>query len=203
MKPRMVVRRSVSEAREETKRAGEALVVGLVVGVFHLAFVSGRFATEEGTGGLQFLFGCTFTTGILWAMLALRSLAADKPAGPEIDDGLTSMAVTAWAVALIPPRAENYLSEGSVDDFSRVYVPVCLLVVFVVLGAQALWPKREVRLLWLRLFASLAVTFFMLAGFLVFLSGGEGAVPGALRSAGFGTVTLVAAGVQWWRSRAG
>ncbi len=199
----MVVRRSVSGAREETKRAGEALVVGLVVGVFHLAWVSGRFATEEGTGGLQFLFGCTFTTGILWAMLALRSLAADKPPGPEIDDGLISMAVTAWAIALIPPRGANYLREGGVDDFSLVYVPVCLLVVFVVLGAQALWPKREVRLLWLRLFASLAVTFFMVAGFLVFLSGGEGAVPVALRSAGFGAVTLVAAGVQWWRSRAG
>ena len=196
------MRRSVSGAREETKRAGEALVVGLVVGVFHLGWVSGRFSTVEGTGGLQFLFGCTFTTGILWAMLALRSLAADKPSGPEIDDGLTSMAVTAWAIALIPPRAANYLREGAVDDFSRVYVPVCLLVVFVVLGAQALWPKREVRLVWLRLFASLAVTFFLLAGFIVFLSGGEGAVPLATRASGFGAVTLVVAGVQWWRTRA-
>lgn len=198
----MVVRGVVSEAREETKRASEALVVGWVVGVFHLAWVSGRFATEQGTGGLQFLFGCTFTTGILWAMLALRSLAADQPAGPEIDDGVTSMAVTAWAIALIPPRAANYLDEGGVDDFSRVYVPVCLLVVFVVLGAQALWPKREVRLVWLRLFASLSVTLFLLAGFLVFLSGGEDAVPVAMRAAGFGAVTLVGAGVQWWRTRA-
>ncbi len=80
---------------------------------------------------------------------------------------------------------------------------MCLLVVFVVLGAQALWPKREVRLVWLRLFASLSVTFFMLAGFLVFLSGGEDAVPVALRSVVFGAITLVAAAVQWWRSRAG
>ena len=198
----MVVRPIVSGAREETKRAGEALVVGWVVGVFHLAWVSGRFATEQGSGGLQFLFGCTFTTGILWAMLSLRSLAADKPVGPEIDDGFISMAVTAWAVALMPPRAANYLQEGGVDDFSRVYVPVCLLVVFVVLGAQAIWPKREVRLVWLRFFASLSVTFFMLAGFVVFLSGGEDAVTVALRSAGFGAVTLVAAAVQWWRTRA-
>lgn len=197
----MLVRGVVSGAREETKRASEALVLGWVVGVFHLGWVSGRFATVQGTGGLQFLFGCTFTTGILWAMLALRSLAADKPAGPEIDDGITSMAVTGWAIALIPPRAANYLAEGGVDDFSRVYVPVCLLVVLVVLGAQALWPKREVRLLWLRFFASLAVTFFLLAGFLVFLSGGEEAVPVGMRAAGFGAVTVVTF-VQWWRSRA-
>jgi len=33
----------------------------------------------------------------------LRSLAADKPVGPELDDGLTSMAVTAWVLALVPP----------------------------------------------------------------------------------------------------
>ena len=68
----MLFHRPVSGTREETKRAAESLVVGLVVGVLHLAFVSDRFATEQGRGGLTFLFGCTFTTGILWAILALR-----------------------------------------------------------------------------------------------------------------------------------
>ena len=73
----MLVRVPVSGAREEMKRATETLVVGLVIGVFHLIWVSNRFATEQGSGGLTMLFGCTFTTGILWVMLALRSLAAD------------------------------------------------------------------------------------------------------------------------------
>lgn len=50
MQSRMLVRTRV---REETKRAAETLVVGLVVGLFHLTWVSNRFATEQGSGGLQ------------------------------------------------------------------------------------------------------------------------------------------------------
>jgi hypothetical protein len=197
----MVVRPRVSGAREETKRAAETLVVGLVAGVLHLAFLSDRFSTEQGAGGITLLTGCTFTTGVLWAMLMLRSLAADKPVGPEIDDGLTSMAVTAWLMALVPPRASNFALEGGVDDFSRAYLPVSLLVVFVMLGAQALWPKREERLVWLRLFSSLAVASALLAGFLVFVSGGVDAGPVATRALGVGAVAAVAAGVQWYRTR--
>ncbi|MDP1823243.1 MAG: hypothetical protein Q8L48_08380 [Archangium sp.] len=195
----MVVRGGV---REETKRAAESLGVALVVGVLHLAWVSQRFTTEQGGGGVTLLVGCTFTTGVLWAMLALRSLAADKPAGPELDDGVTSMAVTAWLLALIPPRAANFIPEGAVDDFSRAYLPVSLLVVFFMLGAQALWPKREERLVWLRLFSSLAAACFALAGFLVFVSGGVDAGPVALRAVVVGGVASVSAGVQWWRTRA-
>jgi hypothetical protein len=197
----MLVRATVSGAREETKRAAETLVVGLVVGVFHLTWLSGRFATDQGSGGLTMLFGCTFTTGILWVMLALRSLAADKPAGPEIDDGLVSMAVTAWVMALVPPRASNFLAEGGVDDFAKAYLPVCLIAVFLVLGAQALWPKREVKYLWLRLLSSTAVSFFVLAGFVVFVSGGADAGAVALRAVGCGVVVTLATGVQWWRAR--
>lgn len=192
----------MSDVREETKRAAESLGLGLVAGVLHLAFLSDRFATAQGGGGVTLLVGCTFTTGVLWAMLMLRSLAADKPPGPEIDDGLTSMAVTAWVLALIPPRASNFLLEGGVDDFAFAYLPVSLLVVFVVLGAQALWPKREVRLVWLRLFSSLAVACAALAGFLVFVSGGADAGPGAARALGVGALAGVAAAVQWQRTRA-
>jgi hypothetical protein len=195
---RMLVRGCV---REETKRAAETLVVGLVVGLFHLTFLSNRFATEQGSGGLTLLFGCTFTTGILWAMLALRSLAADKPVGPEIDDGVVSMAVTAWVMALVPPRASNFIPEGGVDDFAKAYLPVCLIAVFLVLGAQALWPAREVKFLWLRLLSSTALSFFVLAGCLVFISGGEDAGAVAVRSVGFGVVTAIATGVQWYRAR--
>jgi peptidoglycan/LPS O-acetylase OafA/YrhL len=198
---RMVVRAPVSGAREETKRAIESLVVGLVFGVFHLIWVSDRFATEQGSGGLTMLLGCTFTTGILWVMLALRSLAADKPIGPELDDGVVSMAVTAWVMALIPPRAANFLPEGGVDDFAKVYLPVCLVAVFLVLGAQALWPKRETKFLWLRLLSSIAVSFFLLAGFVVFVSGGAEAGETGLRAVGCGGVASLATGVQWWRAR--
>jgi peptidoglycan/LPS O-acetylase OafA/YrhL len=191
----------VSGAREETKRAAESLVVGLVAGALHLAVLSDRFTTEQGRGGLTLLVGCTFTTGVLWAMLMLRSLAADKPVGPELDDGLTSMAVTAWVLALVPPRASNFLLDGAVDDFSRAYLPVSLLVVFVMLGAQALWPRREERLVWLRLFSTLAVASALLAGFLVFVSGGADAGGVATRALGVGAVAAVAAGVQWYRVR--
>lgn len=197
----MLFRPPVSGASEETKRAAESLVVGLVLGVLHLAFVSDRFTTEQGSGGLTFLFGCTFTTGVLWAMLALRSLAADKPAAPELDDGLTSMAVMVWVLALVPARAGNFFPEGGVDDFSRAYLPVCLLVVFVMLAAQALWPKREERLVWLRFFSSLCVSFGLLAGFLFFVSGGPDAAAVAVRALGFGGAAGVAAGVQRWRTR--
>lgn len=187
----MLVRAAVSAAREETKRAAESLVVALVVGALHLAWLSGRFTTEQGSGGLTLLFGCTFITGILWAMLALRSLAADKPVGPELDDGLVSMAATAWAIALNPPRASNFLSEPPVDDFAKVYLPVSLVAVFLVLGAQVVWPKREVRFLWLRLFSALAVSCFLLAGFVVFVSGGEAAVSVGVRAAAMGALSSV------------
>ena len=197
----MVVRPRVSGAREETKRAAESLGVGLVAGVLHLAILSDRFSTEQGGGGVTLLVGCTFTTGVLWAMLMLRSLAADKPVGPEIDDGLAAMAVTAWLLALVPPRAANFVLEGAVDDFSKAYLPVSLAVVFVMLGAQALWPKREERLVWLRMFSSLAVSSALLAGFLVFVSGGADAGPVATRALGVGAVAAVGAGVQWYRAR--
>jgi len=190
-----------ARVRVETKRAVELLGVGLFLGALHLAWLSGRFSTEQGSGGLTLLFGCTFTTGVLWFILMLRSLAADKPFGPELDDGLTSMAVTAWVMALVPPRAANFVLENPVDDFSRAYLPVSLLVVVAVLGAQALWPKREERLVWLRFSSALALGFWLLAGFLVFVSGGEDAQAGATRAVGFGVVAALAAGAQAWRVR--
>lgn len=191
-----------TRVRVETKRAAELLGAGLFLGTLHLVWLSDRFATEQGGGGLTLLIGCTFTTAVLWFILMLRSLAADKPFGPELDDGVTAMAATAWVMALVPPRAANFMPESGVDDFSKVYLPVSLLVVVVMLGVQALWPKREERLVWLRFLSAAAVGLFLLAGFLVFVSGGADAQPGAWRAVGFGAVTAVAAGVQWWRVRA-
>lgn len=188
--------------REETKRAAELLGAGLVVGVLHLAFLSHRFSTEQGRGGVTLLIGCAFITLVLWAMLMLRSLAADKPIGPELDDGLTAGAVTAWVLAVVPPRAANFLEEHAADDFARAYLPVALLVVFVVLGAQALWPRRAVPLVLVRFFASLATALFLLAALLVFVSGGEDARVHGLRAVGAGVVAAVVAVAQWRRSTA-
>lgn len=167
--------------RVETSRAAEALAVGVVVGALHLAWLSGRFQTEQGRGGVTLMLGCVFTTGLLWAMLALRTIANDGKPEPELDDGLTSMAVTAWVMALVPPRASNFLPEGGTDDFTRVYVPLCLFTVFAMLAAQKLWPAREEKLVFVRLCASASVSFVVVAA-CVLLSGGEDASALAIRS---------------------
>lgn len=167
--------------REETKRAGEHLAVALVVGVLHLAVLSERFTTPQGGGGVTLLLGCVFTTGLLWTMLALRTLAADGRVEPEIDDGLTSMAATAWVMALLPPRASNFLEVAPTDDFTWVYVPVCLLAVFVVLAAQKLWPARDERAMWTRLFFSIAPCAAAVSGLVYFKAKGDGAAEVAVR----------------------
>lgn len=176
---------------EETKRAAELLGSGLLAGLVHLAYLSNRFSTEQGAGGLTLLFGCAFITLVLWAMLLLRSLAAARPLMPEVTDGLCSGAVTAWVMAVVPPRAANFLEASTADDFSRAYLPVSLLVVFIVLGAQALWPRREVRLVSVRFFASLAVALFALAAALALVVGGGDVLPLAGRAG----VAGLAAGV--------
>lgn len=182
--------------REGTKRAGEHLFVGVVVGVLHLAWVSDRFAEPVGGGGVTYLLGLVFTTGVLWTMLALRTMANDGAVEPEIDDGLTSMAATAWVMALVPPRASNFLSEGASDDFGHVYVPLCLLAVFVVLAAQKVWAARTEKNVWMRLFASVAGCAVLLAGLVKFASGGEGADAVAVRALIVAAVAVVAAVVR-------
>jgi hypothetical protein len=185
--------------RDETKRATESLVVALVFGLLHLGWRGGGM--DHLSGGLTLLAGCTFTTGILWAMLALRSLAADGKLGPEIDDGVGSMAAVAWVIALVPPREANFWPEGGVDDFTKAYLPMCLLAVFVMLAAQALFKARLVPLWWLRLLSTVSVSALLLAGFLFFLAGGDDAVGVSLRALALGVVTAVAALVQWSRTR--
>lgn len=185
--------------RGETKRATENVVAALVVGTLHLAIISQRFLTEQGKGGFTLMVGCTFVTAVLWAMLAMRSLAADGPVGPAIDDGLTAMAVTAWLIAFVPPRSQNFLNEGQVDDFAFAYLPVSLLAVGVMMATQAIWKKREEALVWLRLCAALFVCAIVLAGLLFWGVGGDGKEAVTLRALGVGMVAAIAAAVMWWR----
>lgn len=142
--------------KPETKRAAESLCIALLVGVLHLAVLSGRFSTEQGRGGVTWLLGCTLITGVLWTVLALRSLANDAPLGPAVTDGLTAMAVSAGVIALLPPRAANFSTEGSVDDFTTAYLPMSFLAVVVTLLTQVVWKKREPQMVWWRLMVGVA-----------------------------------------------
>lgn len=80
---------------EETKRAVESLAVGVVVAVLHVTILSNRFEHPLGRGAVTMLLGCVFVTGILWWMLALRTLADGGSVKPEIPDGWVSMSATA------------------------------------------------------------------------------------------------------------
>lgn len=189
--------------RDETRRAAESLAASVLVGALHLLWLSGRFATEQGRGGLVLLVGTAFTTGVLWVMIAMRSLSSGNPFAPELDDGLTSMAVTGWVVALVPPRAENFLLENAVDDFAWVYLPVALLAVFATLGARLRWPARTVPLVLVRLVAATVPCLLALAGLVVFVAQGPGASAVAARALGLAGVAAVATVVLSRRAAAG
>ncbi len=176
---------------DETRRAVESLAVGCVVTVFHLGFLSERFATPQGGGGVMLLIGSVLTTGILWWMLALRTLANGGPLAPEVTDGWVSMSATAWVFALVPPRAQNFFDVPTVDDFAWVYVPVCLLSVFAVLGAQKLFTARTERNVWKRFAFSLGCALLIAAGLLFFVARGDGAGALALRGVALGSVALI------------
>lgn len=178
---------------EETKRAVESLVVGLVVAVLHLAVTSARFAHPQGRGGVTLMLGCVFVTGILWWMLALRTLANGGPVKPEVPDGWVAMSATAWVFALVPPRAGNFLDVPTVDDFAWVYVPVCLLSVFAVLGGQKLFTARTGKNVWRRLAFGLGCSLLATAGCLFFVSRGDGAGALAVRSLVVSAAAFIAA----------
>ncbi|MGV3622350.1 MAG: hypothetical protein ACO1OB_16145 [Archangium sp.] len=180
---------------DETKRAVESMVVGIVVAVLHLAILSGRFATPQGSEGITLMLGCVFTTGILWWMLALRTLANGGSVAPEIPDGWLSMSATAWVFAIVPPRAENFFDVPTVDDFAWVYVPVCLLSVFAMLGAQKLFPARTQKSVWKRLAFGIGCSLVCTAAAVFFVAKGDGAGALAVRSLAFGAVALVASKV--------
>lgn len=177
--------------RDETRRAVESLALALVVGVLHLAWLSGRFEHELGRGGVLMLVGCTFTTCVLWVMLSMRTLSADGAFAPELDDGLTAMASTAWLVALLPPRAENYLAENAVDDFAWVYLPVALLAVFSMLAVRAVWKARTVPMVLVRLVATSVPGFVAVAGLITFVAKGDGAGQVAVRALGLAGASAV------------
>ena len=179
--------------RDETRRASEVLMAGIVAATFELMWL------DLTRGGLMTLFGTVAIAGIVWVMLALRTLANGGPPEPEIDDGVMCMAAMAWAVVVMPPRAGNFLEQPTVDDFTWVWFPASVGVVFAMLAAQKAWPARTVRTLLARGVASLGLTSVLMAALLVLVAKGDGASALAMR----GLVVAVVGGVVAWRLPAG
>lgn len=187
----------------ETRCAAQILGGALGLGALRLLLLSQGFSTPQGAGGMTLLLGCALITCVLWVMLALKSLAAGSPAPQELTDGLTAMAVTASVIALEPPRASNFTLEAAVDDFAWAYLPVSLLAVFVTLACQALWKRRQARLVWVRLATGVCVCSTALAALLFFVSGGADAGPSAARALLCGTLAGGGAGLlHLWSLRA-
>jgi hypothetical protein len=177
--------------REETKLAVQALALGLFVGALRVGWAFGGEA-------VTLLLGCVFSTAVLWAMVALRALANDKPPGPELDDGLTCSASTAWLIAAVPFRASTFLPDGATDDFAYVYLPVSLAMVFAMLAVRARWPQREVWRVPQRGLATSGVGLLLLAVLGRFVAGGPGAERLALAGlVGGGFAGVAAATLEW------
>lgn len=142
---------AAEQGRPETRRAAEALGLGLLVGLVHVAWLTGRFATPQGWGAVVDLVGCAAATAALWAVLAMRALADGGPVAHAVDDGLTAVAASVWMAALLPPGPENYLPENAANDFAYAYLPAALLAVPLLLLLRRVWPARTVAMLLRRL----------------------------------------------------
>ena len=172
--------------RHETQRGAELLLAGIIAAVAH------ALSLGQGRDTVVMVVGFTVTTGIVWWMLALRTVANGGAIDAEVPDGWASMAATAWAFAVVPPRAGNFLPVPTVDDFSRLYLPVCLAPVFVVLGAQKLFPQA----FWRRFVFGVGGTLVCAALMLLTLAAGEDAGPLVVRSGLLGMVLSVTALVK-------
>lgn len=172
--------------QHDTQRGAELLLAGLIAAVAHALWLG------QGRDTVTMVLGFTLTTGILWWMLALRTVANGGAIAAEVPDGWASMAATAWAFAVVPPRAGNFLPVPTVDDFSRLYLPLCLAPVFVVLGAQKLFPG----VFWKRVVFGVGGTLVCAAVLLLTLAAGEDASPLALRAGVLGVLLTAGAFIR-------
>lgn len=177
---------------DETRRSVELLLAALVVALLHLAYSSGLFAPPQGKGGVTLLLGFTLTTGLLWWMLAIRALANDVPLADQVPYGWAAMAATAAVFALLPPRAGNFLPVATVDDFTRLYLPVSLSSVFAMLLSRAVLKSAPV---W-RHFSFTCGCLGLLSAGLLLAAGGEDAGSLAHRAAVTGLLALAAGALR-------
>lgn len=169
--------------RPDTQRGAELLLAGLIAAVAHALWLG------LGRDSVTMILGFTLTTGLLWWMLALRTAANGGALTAEVPDGWVSMAATAWAFAVVPPREGNFLPVPTVDDFSKLYLPLCLAPVFGVLGAQKLFAT----VVWRRFVFGLGGALLFAALLLMTLAAGEASTPLALRAGGVGVVLAAGA----------
>lgn len=172
--------------RAETQRGAELLLAGIIAAIAHALWLG------QGRDTVTMVLGFTLTTGMLWWMLALRTVANGGALDAEVPDGWASMAATAWAFAVVPPRAGNFLPVPTVDDFSRLYLPLCLAPVFVVLAAQKLFPG----VFWKRVVFGFGGTLGCAALLLLTVAAGEDAAPLALRSGVLGVALTAGAFIR-------
>ena len=115
--------------------------------------------------------------------------------GQSVDTVRTILPVVgdaSYVTQLVPPRAGNFLPVPTVDDFSRLYLPLCLAPVFVVLGAQKLFPG----VFWKRVVFGVGGTLVCAAVLLLTLAAGEDASPLALRAGVLGVLLTAGAFIR-------
>ena len=139
---RLMATTPLTPTRPELKALLVLSGLGVVVACVRFAVRSELFANAEGAGGVVDLLGCLASAGSLYGVLAIRSLATNGPTPRELDDAVGSLAVTAWLVALLPPRSTDMFGAAVADEFPFVYLPASLLAVMLVRGASMAWPER-------------------------------------------------------------
>jgi hypothetical protein len=164
--------------RSPTKAALWLLASGLGLATLRIAAASSGLR-GPGAEALSDLVGCVLAGGALFGVLAIRSLAGDADRGRVLDDGLAALALCAWLVAALPPRATNYVAVAASDDFVSAYAPASLVAVALLLLISALRPGRDARALVLRHAALLALV-VPLTGVLVVTSARPGEAEGEL-----------------------
>lgn len=190
-----------SKMRPETALGLQLLGVGLVLGATHVGWRAHGLFTDAGIGGFVDLFGCGFIGAVLWAMLTIRSLAADGSTKDALDDGVTAAGVAVWMVTLAPPRLSNYLPAGATSDFAYAYLPASLIGVLLVQLAVALWPQRTRLMMALRLFATTVPALVVLGVLVRVVGGGDDAGDAALRAWGASAFAAAVAFALWLVSR--
>jgi hypothetical protein len=149
------------------------LGAGLALALLRIGVRSQGFSAP-GRGAVTDLLGCGLAAGAMWGVLGIRALADGRALGGLLEDGLGTLALAVWVVALVPPRAENYRG-GPTDDFVLAYAPVSLAAPLVLTALRRWWPGRDRREVVLRHLAGLAVLLLALGGLVAHVAQGPGA----------------------------
>jgi hypothetical protein len=181
--------------RSTTRAASWLLFGGVLLAFVRIGWRTHGFATP-GAQALTDLVGCVMTAGALYGVVAMRTLAAGAGREQVLDDGVSALALGAWLLAVLPPRAENFREAQPADDFIFAYVPAVLLAVTVLLVLAEQGPKVTTPWgLGLRHALFLAGVVPLTGGLVVAVVHGDGAGEVLGRSLLVGAACLLTAGV--------